>query len=427
MYVTNFPPKADEDYIRKLFKSCGEIFSIRWPSLKYNTHRRFCYVSFRTQEAAAAATKLDGKLLENKFKLDAKYSNPLQKKTREGAANEGRELHVGNLDKMAVDADVNSIFSKYGTVESVRILRNIAGKSKGAAFVVMSSKAEAEAAAKDLDKTKFMSQILQVEIAENKNFKPISTITGSVGSASPAPEDRSYDRDGDANMHTDMPSASGPGGYTNQGALHAPANPSKAEIQQRTIALLNVPDTVNNARLHALCEPYGHIVKLVLRPDHSGAIVEFSDIAAAGKAALGLEGHEIIPGRKLRTGGLKDLFASSDEKRTDRIVIGTGPKKAEDKSVPATQAPIVGQQLQGAAPIRRPVVGGRGRGGLGAKRGLGFPGAARKPAALEAGANGAGPAPAEGQKKSNADFKAIFLAGKQEGGPNNGGGNNATQ
>lgn len=411
LYVTNFPPKADEDYIRKLFKSCGEIFSIRWPSLKYNTHRRFCYVSFRTPEAAAAATKLDGKLLENRFKLDAKYSNPLQKKTREGATNEGRELHIGNLDKMAVEDDVSTVFSKYGTVESVRILRNIAAKSKGAGFVVMSTKTEAENAIKDLDKTKFMSQILQVEIAEAKNFKPISTMTGSVGFASPAPEDQT-DRDGDARMHTDLPSVSGPGGYTSRGALHAPANPSKAEIQARTITLLDVPDTINTTRLHALCEPYGHIIKLVLRPDHSGAIVEYADTAAAGKAALGLEGHEIVPGRKIRTGGLKDLFDSRDEKRTDRIVIGGG-KKTED-TVLVKQAPVVGQQLQGAAPIRRPVVGGRGRGGLGAKRGLGFPGAARKPAALEA-ANGAGPAPADGQpKKSNADFKAIFLAGKSK-------------
>lgn len=417
LYVTNFPPTADEEYIRKLFKSCGEIFSIRWPSLKYNTHRRFCYVSFRTPEAAAAATKMDGKLLENKYKLDAKYSNPGQKKNREGAANEGREMHIGNLDKMAVEEDVKSMFSKYGTVESVRILRNVTGKSKGAAFVVMSTKEEAEKAVAELDKAKFMSQVMAVEIAETKNFKPTATTTGSVGSASPGPSVNERDEDGDSKMHTDLPAASGPQGNLNAGGLHAPPNPSKEGIQQRTITLLGVPDTVNDSRIRALCQPHGHIVKLTLRPDHSGAIIEYSSVDSAGKAALALEGHEIIPGRRLRTGDLSDLFGNKEEIRTDRIQIGVG-KKASSLQ-PASALSTTGAQLQSAAPIRRPQAARGGRGGLGAKRGLGFPGAARKPASLEADGNGNGEAGAKAENgdkgkppKSNADFKAIFLAGK---------------
>ncbi len=406
LYVTNFPPTADEAHIRKLFKDCGDIFSIRWPSLKYNTHRRFCYVSFRTPEAAAAATKLDGKLLENRYKLDAKYSNPAQKKAREGAAQEGRELHISNLDKMAMGDDVKSMFSKYGTVDSVRILRNIAGRSKGGAFVVMSTKAEADKAIAELDKVKFMSQIMSVEIAEYKNFKPTAT-SGSVDSGSPAP-DAHEDQDGDATMHTDLLQASRPAG-NNVSALHAPPNPSKAEIQQRTITLLNIPDTVNDTRIRALCEPYGKIVKLSLRLDHSGVIVEYANASDAGKAGLALEGTQIVPGRKIRTGGLRDLFASKEETRTDRIVIGTG-RKNEETTKPAA-APTA--QLQSSAPIKRPSAVRGGRGGLGAKRGLGFPGAARKPATLEAGEGGQ--AKENGNMKppkSNADFKAMFMASK---------------
>jgi len=414
LYITNYPPTADEAYIRDLFKSCGEIFSIRWPSLKYNTHRRFCYVSFRTAAAAAAATQLDGKMLEGRYKLEAKYSDPGRRKPRESATVEGRELHVANLDKMASEADVRSVFEKFGTVESVRILRNIAGKSKGGGFVVFVKSEDAEKAREELDKTKFMGQIMTVELSEAKVFKPTAT-TGSLGGISTEASSPNHEQDGQGDTPMQPPPAPGPAGRVNANTLHPPPGPTKADITARTVALLNVPDTVNDARIAALCAPFGEIVKLVLRPDHQGAMVEFGDVAAAGRAALGLEGFEIAAGRRLRTGGMKDLFESGEEMRTDRIQIGTGPSKG------ATRGGNAGF-VQPAPPVKRPGVSGRGgaRGGLGVRRGLGFPGAPRRQEGVDAAAAGVNGADAGAEKsvRSNADFKAMFLASghKEEGG-----------
>jgi len=372
--VTNYPPTADEGYIRELFKDCGEIFSIRWPSLKFNTHRRFCYISFRLADAAAAATQLDGKMLEGRYKLEAKYSDPGNKKPRESAINEGRELHVANLDFKATEDEVREVFSKYGSVESVRILRNIGGKSRGSGFVVFEKKEDATEALV-LDKSKFMTQILKVELSAAKNFKPTATSSGlKASSASPAP-----DSEGDVRM---SPSPA-PG-------------PSKAEISSRTIALMNVPDTVNDARIRVLSEPYGDIVKLVLRPDHQGAIIEFGDVGAAGRAALGLENHEIVPGRRLRTGGVKDLFQEKDEVRSDRIQIGAGGKKAAPAAF-----------IQPSAPVRRP----GGRGGLGVKRGLGFGAGKASAQSAQSNAHPMGDntnGTAKEGSKSNDDFKAMI-------------------
>jgi hypothetical protein len=163
---------------------------------------------------------------------------------------------------------------------------------------------------------------------------------------------------------------------------------------------MNIPDTVNDARVRALAETHGEIVKLVLKPDHQGAIVEYADAASAGKAALALENHEIAPGRKLRTGGMKDLFAEKPEIKSDRIQTGQGKK-----APPAF--------IQPSAPVRRPGPGGRG--GLGIKRGLGY---SAKPAAVAA--SGSSATSEEGvnatgnenkKPKSNADFKAMFVKG----------------
>lgn len=70
----------------------------------------------------------------------AKISNPGHKQDRTGAVHDGREVYVSNVDWSATEEEISQIFSKYGNVERVRIPTNVAGKSKGMAFVVFSKK-----------------------------------------------------------------------------------------------------------------------------------------------------------------------------------------------------------------------------------------------------------------------------------------------
>ena len=118
----------------------GEVVDVRFPSLKLNTHRRFCYVQFKSPHQAWAATKLDGKVLGEKHKLMVKISDPERKQVRTGALYEGRELHLAQLDSSATEDEVQQTIVKYGKVERVRIPRDVEGKSKGFGFVVFSSK-----------------------------------------------------------------------------------------------------------------------------------------------------------------------------------------------------------------------------------------------------------------------------------------------
>lgn len=389
LFVTNFPPTADDDYLQKIFKDCGEIFNIRWPSLKHNAHRRFCYISFRTREAAAAATQLDGQSLGDVHKLVAKYSDPANKKERDGAMAEGREIHVNSLDQTLNEDDVKDVFSKYGEVERVRMLKTYGGQSKGSCFVVFAKKEQATAAL-EMDKTKLKSRVLVVELSTGKNFKQTATVLGKASSASPGP-----DADGDTAMSPPSVSESHP----NTHAQHAPSR-----TDNKTITLLNIPDTINVERVRALVEPHGEIVKLTLRLDHQGAIIEYADAASAGRAALALENHEIAPGRKLRTGGMKDLFEQKDEYRTDRIQVGQGAKKA---SGPAF--------IQPNAPVRRPAPSIRGgRGGLGQKKGLDYVAASAPKADATVDTAGSSADTGEKKAKSNADFKAMFVSGGKE-------------
>jgi RNA recognition motif-containing protein len=57
-----------------------------------------------------------------------------------GPLYDGREVYVSNVDWNGTEDELRQTFSKYGLVERVRIPKNVAGNSKGVAFIVFSSK-----------------------------------------------------------------------------------------------------------------------------------------------------------------------------------------------------------------------------------------------------------------------------------------------
>ncbi|PGH23538.1 hypothetical protein AJ80_02318 [Polytolypa hystricis UAMH7299] len=339
LFVTNFPPTADEAYIRELFSPYGDIVEVRFPSLKFNTHRRFCYVQFQSSSSAHAATALNDKSVTERLKLVVKISDPSRRQERTGPVAEGREIHVSNLDWKATDDDLKDLFAKYGKVEGAKIPTKADGGSKGFGFVVFSTKAilqdEANSALA-MDQQEFRSRTLNIRIAAPTGPKrQATTIINRIGrSKSPSVEVNGSAASPSATSHTEIPTG---------------------DRQLRTLGLMNVPDTVNDARIRALVEPYGPLVKIILRPDHQGAIVEFVDVNDAGKAALRLGGHEIVPGRTLHVGTVSEMLKQSAERKIDRIQVGK------------QKATVMAHS---AAPIRRPGQPGSGRrGGLGIKRG----------------------------------------------------------
>ena len=59
----------------------------------------------------------------------------------------GRRLYVGNLPYTTGEAELQELFSKAGTVESVRVMRDAAtGRARGFAFVEMQTEEDAQVA-----------------------------------------------------------------------------------------------------------------------------------------------------------------------------------------------------------------------------------------------------------------------------------------
>lgn len=77
-----------------------------------------------------------------------------------------RKLYVGNLSYNTTEADLETLFSQSGTVESVRVMRDMAtGRARGFGFVEMASEEEAQAAINATNGQEFGGRALTVNEA----------------------------------------------------------------------------------------------------------------------------------------------------------------------------------------------------------------------------------------------------------------------
>lgn len=92
------------------------------------------------------------------------------------------KLYVGNLPYNTVDADLESLFSQAGTVKSAQVIKDrVSGRSKGFAFVEMSTADEAQAAISKFNGQDFGGRALTVNLARPREERPGGFRSGSGG------------------------------------------------------------------------------------------------------------------------------------------------------------------------------------------------------------------------------------------------------
>jgi RNA recognition motif-containing protein len=79
----------------------------------------------------------------------------------------GKKLYVGNLPFSAIEENLNETFASCGTVDSVKIITDReTGRSKGFAFVEMSSDSEAQSAISKYNGAEFGGRAMTVNEAK---------------------------------------------------------------------------------------------------------------------------------------------------------------------------------------------------------------------------------------------------------------------
>ena len=81
----------------------------------------------------------------------------------------GRKLYVGNLPYETGETELQELFARAGTVETVRVMRDMAtGRARGFAFVEMSTDEEAQKAIDELNTFEVGGRNLAVNEARPK-------------------------------------------------------------------------------------------------------------------------------------------------------------------------------------------------------------------------------------------------------------------
>ena len=94
----------------------------------------------------------------------------------------GRRLYVGNLPYSTTDQDLTTLFSQVGTVENVRVMRDMAtGRARGFAFVDMADDDGAQKAISQFHGQPLEGRPLVVNEAKPKPDGPPSFQRGGRG------------------------------------------------------------------------------------------------------------------------------------------------------------------------------------------------------------------------------------------------------
>jgi squamous cell carcinoma antigen recognized by T-cells 3 len=241
----------------------------------------------------------------------------------------------------------------------------------------MNSKEEAEKAVAGLHGQEFMTRALHCELSKPQP-KAKRQQTTQISSASPEPSNIDQHKNGDGD---------------------------RAHYKERSIAILDLPDTVNDAKVRSLCEPYGPLRKIKLLHDHQGAIVEYVNVGDARKAGLAIDGREIIPGRRIRIGTVAEMLKSKEEFKHDKLTERKKPSSGSTgpQATLKLASGFVSRPAQAGAARRG------GRGGLGFRTGKvgtggSAPGTGDKSSSTDKTET---TAPSE-SKKSQADFRAML-------------------
>lgn len=97
-------------------------------------------------------------------------------------------IYVGNISREANDTDLQNLFSSFGTVTSVKIIRdNFTGQSKGFGFIEMPGSTEAQKAVNELNNRDLKGRKLVVNEA-----RPKTENTGGSSNRSRFGEKRSW-------------------------------------------------------------------------------------------------------------------------------------------------------------------------------------------------------------------------------------------
>ncbi|PLW29174.1 hypothetical protein PCASD_10935 [Puccinia coronata f. sp. avenae] len=246
LYVTNFPEDANDEWIRSKFSPFGSIFDVRWPSKRFKSTRRFCYIQFTSPASAEAALELHNLDVAPKQKMSVLISDPTRKQTRSDNHANDKEIYITCLSRFVQEVDLRKLFNQFGEIKDVRMVLDQSGHSKGFAFVEFQNEMSAKAA-------------LTMNNVELKKRRIGVTISSGKG-ASLGRKNTAFKDEAKLSQATDH--------------------------RSRSVKVSNIAEGTQEALIQQAFEPFGKVLKTITYPEKNEALVEFALEKDAGQVFL---------------------------------------------------------------------------------------------------------------------------------------------
>jgi len=154
LFIGQVPRDWGESDLRTLFEPFGEIHSLNLLKDKASGQHKGCaFLTYFDNESAKQAQEE----LHEKQTLPGAH-NPIQVKPASSETSEDkRKLFVGMISRSTDESDLKEMFSQFGTIEDVTILKNTSdGSSKGCAFIKFEARMQAHNAIKAMHNSQTM-------------------------------------------------------------------------------------------------------------------------------------------------------------------------------------------------------------------------------------------------------------------------------
>ncbi|EDO15186.1 hypothetical protein Kpol_1069p8 [Vanderwaltozyma polyspora DSM 70294] len=173
IWLTNFPPNYRILDLRNIFVQNNVLpLSIRLPSLRYNSNRRFAYVDVISPDIANEMVNYLNEMVIDGFKVVAKLSNPLEKSDRSDAALlEHREIYITNLDSDQItEQKLSEWFSKFGDIERIKLVKNENEPGNTSYAFISFTSSDSATKALELHKETLEGNTITVTLANKKSY-----------------------------------------------------------------------------------------------------------------------------------------------------------------------------------------------------------------------------------------------------------------
>ncbi|XP_029410849.1 polyadenylate-binding protein 1-like isoform X2 [Nannospalax galili] len=169
IFIKNLENSIDNKALYDTFSTFGSILSSK---VVYNEHgsRGFGFVHFETHEAAQKAISTMNGMLLNDRKVFVGHFKSRQKREAElGARALGfTNIYVKNLQVDMDEQGLQDLFSQFGKMLSVKVMRDNCGQSRGFGFVNFERHEEAQKAVDHMNGKEVSGQLLYVGRAQKR-------------------------------------------------------------------------------------------------------------------------------------------------------------------------------------------------------------------------------------------------------------------